>query len=74
MDAKCSPEEAQPQPPQRIGALKHHLHQPAGMRAAVEGQRQLHDVFEIACEDGLTLAMCEAIRLQCDEGTAHDRE
>ena len=29
-------EERQPQPPQRIGAGEHHLHQPAGMRAAVE--------------------------------------
>ena len=32
-------EETQPEPPQRIRALQHHLHQAAGMRAGVEGER-----------------------------------
>ena len=67
-------EETQPQPPQGIGALQHHLHQAAGMGAGVKGQRQLHDMFEITGENRLTLAMREAVRLQGDERAADDRE
>ena len=42
------------------------------MGAGVEGQRQLHDMLEIAGEHGLALAMGKAIRLQGDEGAADD--
>src|SRR5262245_66226768 len=43
-------EEPEPKRPQRVCALKHDLHQAAGMRFAVVGERQLQDVFEIVCQ------------------------
>src|ERR1700682_2776608 len=33
-------EESKPQPPQRVGAVQHHLHQTAGMGAGMEGPLQ----------------------------------
>jgi len=57
-----------------IGAVQHHLHQPAGMGAGVEGQRQLHDVFEIVGQHRLTLAMRQLIGVERNRGAAQDGE
>ena len=67
-------EEAEPQPPQRVGAVQHHLHQAAGMGAGVERQRQLHDVLEIAGQHRLTLAVRQPVGVQRDRGAAADGE
>ena len=37
----------EPETPQRVDAGEHHFHQPARMRGAVKGQRQLQHVLEI---------------------------
>jgi hypothetical protein len=44
------------------------------MRAGVEGQRQLHDVFEIIGQHRLALAMREAIRMKRHHRAADDGE
>ena len=67
-------EESEPQPPQRIGAVQHHLHQPAGMGAGVEGQRQLHDVLEIVRQHHLALAVRQPVGMQRDGRAAQDGE
>ncbi len=67
-------EESEPEPPQRVGAVQHHLHQPAGMGAGVEGQRQLHDVFEIIRQHRLTLTVRQLVGMERDRGAAQDRE
>ena len=67
-------EERQPQPPQRVDAGEHHLHQPAGMRAAVERERQLQHVLEIVGEHGLAAAVREAVGMQRDQHAADDGE
>ena len=67
-------EESEPEPPQRVGAVQHHLHQPAGMGAGVEGQRQLHDVLEIIRQHRLALAVRQPVGVQRDRGTAADGE
>ena len=67
-------EEAEPQPPQRIGAVEHHLHQPARMGAGVEGQRQLQDVLEIVGQHRLALAVREPVGLQRHDRAAADGE
>ena len=66
--------EAEPDAPERVGALQHHLHQPAGMDAGVIGQRQLHDVVEVVGQHRLTLAVRQPVGLQGDEGAADDGE
>ena len=43
---KLVAEEAEPHAEQAVRARQHHLHQPAGMRVAVEGQRQGQHVPE----------------------------
>ena len=45
-------EEREPQTPERVGALQHHLHQPARMGASVVGERQMQNMLEIFCDDG----------------------
>ena len=42
------------------------------MRAGVEGQRQLHDVLEIARQHRLALAVRQPIRMQRDRGAAQN--
>ena len=71
---KMLAEESEPEPPQRVGAVQHHLHQPAGMGAGVEGQRQLHDVFEIIGQHRLALAMRQLVGVERDRGAAQDGE
>ena len=67
-------EESEPEPPQRVGAVQHHLHQPAGMGAGVEGQRQLHDVLEIVGQHRLTLAVRQPVGMERDQRAAGDGE
>ncbi len=67
-------EETEPEPPQRVGAVQHHLHQPAGMVAGVEVQRQLHDVLEIAGQHRLALAVRQPVGMQGDGGAAQNGE
>ena len=67
-------EKSEPQPPQRIGAVQHHLHQPAGMGAGVKGQRQLHDVLEIIGQHRLALAVRQLVGMQRNGRAAHDGE
>ena len=67
-------EEAEPQPPQRIGAGEHHLHQPARMGAAVEAERQLQHVLEIVGEHDLAALVRELVGIERDEGAADDQE
>ena len=67
-------EKSEPQPPQRVGAVQHHLHQAAGMGAAVEGQRQLQDMLEIAGQHRLALAMRQPVGVQRHRGAAPDGE
>ena len=67
-------EESEPQPPQGIGAVEHHLHQPAGMGTGVEVQRQLHDVLEIARQHRLALAVCQPVGMQCHRRAASNGE
>ena len=71
---KVLAEEAEPQPPQRVGAVEHHLHQPARMGAGVEGQRQLQDVLEIVGQHRLALAVREPVGMQRDQRAAADGE
>ena len=54
-------EESEPESPQGIGSVQHDFHQPAGMGAGMESQRQLHDVFEIIGQDRLALAMRQLV-------------
>ena len=63
---KMLAEESEPEPPQRVGAVQHHLHQPAGMGAGVEGQRQLHDVLEIIGQHRLALAVRQLVGMERD--------
>ncbi len=63
-------EKSEPQPPQRVGAVQHHLHQPAGMGAGVERQRQLHDVLEIIRQHRLALPVRQPVGVQRDRRTA----
>ena len=67
-------EEAEPQPPQRIRAGEHDLHQPAGMDAAVEAQRQLQDVLEVVGHHRVAAAMRQPVGVQRDERAADDGE
>ena len=67
-------EESEPEPPQRVGAVQHHLHQPAGMGAGVEGQRQLHDVLEIIGQHRLALAVRQLVGMERDQRAARDGE
>ena len=67
-------EEPDPQPPQRVRALQHHLHQPAGMGIAVIGERKLQHVLEIAGQDDVAAAMREAVRVKSDQRAADDGE
>ena len=67
-------EESEPEPPQRVGAVQHHLHQPAGMGAGVEGQRQLHDVLEIIGQHRLALAVRQPVGMERDHRAAGDGE
>ncbi|MGY3618774.1 hypothetical protein ACVJGD_004970 [Bradyrhizobium sp. USDA 10063] len=67
-------EEAEPEPPQRVRAVQHHLHQPSRMGAGVKGQRQLQDMLEIIGQDRLPLAMREPVGMQRHDGTTPDRE
>ena len=67
-------EEAEPESPQRVGAVQHHLHQPAGMVAGVEVHRQLHDVLEIAGQHRLALAVRQPVGMQGDGGAADNGE
>ena len=71
---KVLAEEGEPKPPQRVGAVQHHLHQPAGMGAGVESQRQLHDVFEIIGQHRLALAVRQLVGVERDNGAAADGE
>ena len=59
-------EEAEPQPPQRIRAGQHDLHQPAGMDAAVEAERQLQDVLEIVGHHRVAAAVRQPVGMQRD--------
>ena len=67
-------EESEPEPPQRVGAVQHDLHQPPRMGAGVEGQRQLHDVFEIIGQHRLALAMRQPVGVERDHRAAGDGE
>ena len=67
-------EKSEPEPPQRVGAVQHHLHQPAGMGAGMEGQRQLHDVFEIVRQHRLALAVGQPVGVKGYRGAAEDGE
>ena len=71
---KMLAEESEPEPPQRVGAVQHHLHQPAGMGAGVESQRQLHDVLEIIGQHRLALAVRQPVGVERDERAARDGE
>ncbi len=71
---KMLAEETEPEPPQRIGAVQHHLHQPAGMGAGMKGQRQLHDVLEIIRQHHLALAVRQLVGVERDRRAAEDRE
>ncbi len=67
-------EEAEPQPPQRIGAGEHDLHQPAGMDAAVIAERQLQDVLEIVGHHRVAAAVRQPVGMQRDQRAADDGE
>ena len=72
--ARCSRKNAKPQPPQRIGAGEHDLHQPAGMGAAVEAERQLQDVLEIVGHHRVPAAVRQPVGVQRDQRAAGDGE
>ena len=67
-------EEREPQHPQRVGALQHHLHQPAGMGRAVVGLRQLHHVLEVVGEHGLAPSVRQAVGIKRHQRPEHDGE
>ena len=66
--------EADPQAPQRVGALQHHLHQPAGMGIAVIGERQLQHVLEIAGQHDVAAAVRQPVGVERDQRAAGNRE
>ena len=74
MAAKCSRKNPSHSRHSAVGAVQHHLHQPAGMGAGVEGQRQLHDVLEIAGQHRLALAVRQPVGVQRDRRAAADGE
>ena len=67
-------EKREPQAPQRIGAGEHHLHQPAGMRAAVIGDRKLQHMLEIGGQHGVAAPVREPVGIERDDHAAEDRE
>ena len=67
-------EKAEPQPPQGIGALQHHLHQPTRMNAGVIGERQLQHMLEIIGEYRLALAMGKPVGMQRHRRATADGE
>ena len=67
-------EEAEPQPPQRVGAGQHHLHQPPGVGGAVEAQGELEHVLEIIGQHRLAALMGELVGVERDERAADDEE
>jgi hypothetical protein len=67
-------EERQPQPPQRVGAGDHDLHQPAGMRAGVIAQRQLQHVLEKLGAHHLVLTVRQPVGVQRDQRAGDDRK
>ena len=67
-------EKSKPQPPQRIRAGEHDLHQPAGMDAAVEAERQLQDVLEVVGHHRVTAAVRQPVGVQRHQRAAGDGE
>ena len=67
-------EKSKPQPPQRIRAGEHDLHQPAGMDAAMEAERQLQDVLEIVRHHRVTAAVRQPVGVQRHQRAAGDGE
>jgi hypothetical protein len=64
----------EPEPPERIGAGDHDLHQPAGVGAAVKAQRELQDMFEVVGEHGMTVAVREPVGIERHDRSACDGE
>ena len=67
-------EKPDPQPPQCVRALQHHLHQPARMGVAVKAERKLQNVLEIAGQDDVAAAVREAVGVKSDQRAAGDGE
>ena len=67
-------EESEPQPPQRIRAGEHDLHQPAGMDAAMEAERQLQDVLEIVRHHRVAAPVRQPVGVQRHQRAAGDGE
>src|SRR3569833_471733 len=51
----------------RVGAAQQHLHQAAGVNAAVKAQWQLQDVLEIAGHHRVAAAMRQPVGMQCHQ-------
>ena len=69
---KLVAEEHQPGPEQTVGAGQHALDQAAGMRPAMERQRQRQHVPEVAAHGFDTMAVGQTFRLQSDRDVADD--
>ena len=67
-------EKSEPKCPQSVGALQHDLHQPTGVGFAMIGERQLQDMFEIACQHRKAAAMRQPVGKERDQRSADDRE
>jgi hypothetical protein len=67
-------EERHPQPPQRVGAGKHHFHLPAGMLAGMVGERQRQHVLEIIGKHQVAALMRQAIGEPGDQCAGDNNE
>ena len=67
-------EKAEPETPERIGALQHDFHQPAGMHFAVIGEGQLQHVLEVAGQDRQAPPVRQPIGKKRDRRRAENRE
>ena len=70
-------EKGEPQAGHAVGALQHHFQQAAGMRAAVEAQRQMQDMLEELRHHREPAPVREALGLQGDadgDGNGEKRE
>ena len=67
-------EEAKPQAEQGVGPLQHDLHQAAGMRCRMKGERQLQHMLEVIGERALALPMGEPVGVERNQRAAYDVE
>ena len=67
-------EEAEPQPPQRVGAGEHHLHQPPEWVALWKLSGSCEHVLEIIRQHHLAALVREPVGVERDERPAQDEE